>query len=79
MLKGLLSSGDRIRTCDLRVMSPTSYHCSTPQYILKTFLLCFLKNDAKPKNGSVLQVQRYNKFIHSQTIGWQIEFKIVIL
>jgi len=26
-----LSSGDRIRTYDLRVMSPTSCHCSTPQ------------------------------------------------
>ena len=24
------SSGDRIRTYDLRVMSPTSCHCSTP-------------------------------------------------
>ena len=24
-------SGDRIRTCDLWVMSPTSFHCSTPQ------------------------------------------------
>ena len=24
-------SGGRIRTCDLRVMSPTSCHCSTPQ------------------------------------------------
>ena len=30
-----LSSGGRIRTSDLWVMSPTSYHCSTPQYILK--------------------------------------------
>ncbi len=27
-----LCSGGRIRTCDLWVMSPTSYHCSTPQY-----------------------------------------------
>ncbi len=25
-----VGSGGRIRTCDLRVMSPTSYHCSTP-------------------------------------------------
>jgi hypothetical protein len=25
------SSGGWIRTNDLRVMSPTSYHCSTPQ------------------------------------------------
>src|SRR3972149_10627741 len=24
-------SGGRIRTCGLRVMSPTSYHCSTPR------------------------------------------------
>ena len=27
----LFSSGERIRTTDLRVMSPTSYLCSTPQ------------------------------------------------
>ncbi len=27
---GGVGSGGRIRTCDLRVMSPTSYHCSTP-------------------------------------------------
>ena len=26
-----ISSGEPIRTTDLRVMSPTSYHCSTPQ------------------------------------------------
>ncbi len=26
-----LSGGDRTRTCDLWVMSPTSYHCSTPR------------------------------------------------
>ncbi len=26
----LISSGGGIRTHDLRVMSPTSYHCSTP-------------------------------------------------
>ncbi len=26
-----IGSGGRTRTCDLRVMSPTSYHCSTPQ------------------------------------------------
>ncbi len=29
-----VGSGGRIRTCDLRVMSPTSYHCSTPQRLL---------------------------------------------
>jgi hypothetical protein len=28
----VISSGGRIRTSDLWVMSPTSYHCSTPQY-----------------------------------------------
>ena len=26
-----ISCGDRTRTCNLRVMSPTSYHCSTPR------------------------------------------------
>jgi hypothetical protein len=41
-LKRLLSSGDRIRTCDLRVMSPTSYLCSTPQYIVKCKLQLIL-------------------------------------
>jgi hypothetical protein len=35
LLKGpvSLSSGGWIRTNDLWVMSPTSYHCSTPQYV----------------------------------------------
>src|SRR5579872_1219279 len=28
---GLVGSGGRIRTYDLRVMSPTSCHCSTPR------------------------------------------------
>ncbi len=27
-----LSGGSRTRTCDLWVMSPTSYHCSIPRY-----------------------------------------------
>ncbi len=31
--------GDRIRTYDLRVMSPTSFHCSTPQNGLYGFEL----------------------------------------
>ena len=30
----IISSGGRIRTYDLWVMSPTSYHCSTPQYVV---------------------------------------------
>ena len=29
-----LGSGGRIRTDDLRVMSPTSYHCSTPHSLI---------------------------------------------
>ncbi len=32
------SSGARIRTTDLRVMSPTSYRCSTPQYWIGAIL-----------------------------------------
>ena len=28
-----LSSGEPTRTTDLWVMSPTSYHCSIPQYV----------------------------------------------
>ena len=30
----IISSGGRIRTYDLWVMSPTSYHCSTPRYVV---------------------------------------------
>ena len=30
-----LSSGEPTRTTDLWVMSPTSYHCSIPQYAIK--------------------------------------------
>ena len=39
--RGLLpiGSGERIRTTDLRVMSPTSYHCSTPRYRWRTDLV----------------------------------------
>jgi hypothetical protein len=32
------SSGERIRTTDLRVMSPTSCHCSTPQCVNRIIL-----------------------------------------
>ena len=32
-----VGSGGRIRTCDLRVMSPTSYHCSTPHRFTRSF------------------------------------------
>ena len=28
-----IGSGGRTRTCDLRVMSPTSCHCSTPRWL----------------------------------------------
>ena len=31
-----LGSGGRIRTDDLRVMSPTSYHCSTPHSLISS-------------------------------------------
>ena len=34
-----IGSGERIRTTDLRVMSPTSYHCSTPRYGWRTDLV----------------------------------------
>ncbi len=34
----LLCGGRRTRTSDLWVMSPTSYHCSIPRYILLNFL-----------------------------------------
>ena len=44
LLLFFISSGDPIRTNDLWVMSPTSYHCSTPQS--QSIL-------------SVLRVQRY--------------------
>ena len=52
------SCGDRTRTYDLWVMSPTSYHCSTPRLIVvqkycflfkKQTLLCIsLKINMKP-------------------------------
>ncbi len=34
-----IGSGERIRTTDRRVMSPTSYHCSTPRYGWRTDLV----------------------------------------
>ena len=51
----LTGCGSRIRTNDLRVMSPTSYPCSTPRYLVYSleclyiitrslmFVKCFLK------------------------------------
>jgi hypothetical protein len=33
-----VGGGGRTRTYDLRVMSPTSYHCSTPRYIISIFI-----------------------------------------
>ncbi len=37
-MKPLFGSGGRTRTCDLRVMSPTSYHCSTPLFELQNYI-----------------------------------------
>ena len=39
--EGSESSGDKIRTCDLWVMSPTSYPCSTPQYFKSQIYVLF--------------------------------------
>ena len=53
-----LSSGEWIRTTDLRVMSPTSYHCSTPQrkpyyrgLVSKSQVRVFI-NDENPFTGA---------------------------
>jgi hypothetical protein len=48
------SSGEWIRTTDLRVMSPTSYHCSTPRCVDKytTFTL--------PRQAGCLAISEYN-------------------
>ena len=40
------SSGDWIRTNDLRVMSPTSYHCSTPHQSAN-YISAFVYRQAK--------------------------------
>ena len=37
------SCGDRTRTYDLWVMSPTSYHCSTPRYSRNRYLITAAK------------------------------------
>ncbi len=36
-----LGGGGRTRTYDLWVMSPTSYHCSTPRCIVSAKVACF--------------------------------------
>ena len=41
--EGLLSCGGKTRTYDLWVMSPTSYHCSTPRYSRYHFLIASAK------------------------------------
>ncbi len=40
-----LCCGGRIRTYDLWVMSPTSYHCSTPRYLLHCKGSTYFLND----------------------------------
>ena len=52
----LASCGGKTRTYDLWVMSPTSYHCSTPRYSLQSLCDCECK-------GKVFHLQ--NKFIAS--------------
>ena len=44
--ESLLSCGGPTRTNDLWVMSPTSYHCSTPRYFVsaKILLFCYETN-----------------------------------
>jgi hypothetical protein len=45
------SSGERIRTTDLRVMSPTSCHCSTPQWN-EHYRPCSTKSQAQAETAS---------------------------
>src|SRR5436305_6265152 len=45
-----IGSGEWIRTTDLRVMSPTSYHCSTPRRRLQVYAICaVLSADLQPE------------------------------
>lgn len=61
----LLSSGDRIRTYDLWVMSPTSYLCSTPQYI---FML---------KELSLFEAAKIKLFFFLQLLNTHFFFEIL--
>ena len=77
--EGMFSgSGERIRTTDLRVMSPTSYHCSTPR--------CGWRTDLVSQRASRQYLQRWNvsrpgsgwdgvgplRFLHANGSGWII-------
>ncbi len=43
-LQKLYGCGGMNRTYDLRIMSPTSYHCSTPRYILEKLCGDYIEN-----------------------------------
>ena len=51
---GSLNSGDRIRTCDLRVMSPTSYQTALP------------RGSPNIIHVSVLPYRRFQHFLNSR-------------
>ena len=66
---GFFNSGDRIRTCDLRVMGPTSYQTALPRdhyYIYTAKKVLFKKNKNK------LQ-------IFSNLLGYYFDFSLLIL
>ena len=57
-----LCSGGRIRTSDLWVMSPTSCHCSTPQYIIfgRTVSgFCTTSDRQQPLNFKIYKVTNF--------------------
>ena len=56
----MIGSGERIRTTDLRVMSPTSYHCSTPR--------CGWRTDLVSHTATVQYLQRWN--VSRPGSGW---------
>ena len=60
--RGLLpiGSGERIRTTDLRVMSPTSYHCSTPR--------CRWRTDLVSHKATLQYLQRWS--VSRPGSGW---------
>ena len=52
----LASCGGKTRTYDLWVMSPTSYHCSTPRYSCYHFLIASAKVGIFSYKTNLLQV-----------------------
>ena len=74
-----LCCGGRIRTYDLWVMSPTSYHCSTPRYLfaLQRYYI-FLNNQNNVKSYRSISLENCKVTVYNQCY-WDPELRVETL